>query len=57
MYNGGGFIEKSPNNGTTSKSRTMPFYCDGRLLLIGITFDLKPFIEARKARLNNKENH
>ena len=41
--------------GHQAKSRTMPFYCDGRLL--GITFDLKPFIEARKARLNNKENH
>ena len=37
------------------KSRTMPFYCDGRL--IGITFDLKPFIEARKARLKDKQNH
>ena len=40
-----------------AKSRTMPFYCDGRSLLIGITFDLKPFIEARKARLKNKEDH
>ena len=55
MYNGGGFIEKSPNNGTTSKAKTNPYYCDGGLL--GITFDLKPFIEARKVRLKDKENH
>ena len=54
MYNGGGFIEKSPNNGTTSKSKTNPFYCDG--YLIGITFDLNPYMKKWEARLKNK-NH
>ena len=38
-----------------AKAKTNPYYCDGRLL--GITFDLKPFIEARKARLKDKQNH
>ena len=31
------------------------FYCDGKLIAIAI--DLKPYIEARKARLDRKKNH
>lgn len=31
------------------------FYCDGKLIAIAI--DLKPYIEARRARLDRKKNH
>lgn len=46
---------KTVHLGQTGLYANPRFYCDGKLIAKAI--DLKPYIEARRARLDRKKNH